>query len=110
MKKQDFFTRPGIVCITAVFCCALWGSAVPFIKTGYRLFSIDATDTASILVFAGLRFALAGILVLIAGSFFTETNSFADKDKLKGYSGFSFVSNSRTIFFVLYRFSAYQRG
>lgn len=83
MKKQDFFTRPGIVCITAVFCCALWGSAVPFIKTGYLLFSIDATDTASILVFAGLRFALAGILVLIAGSFLQKRILLPTKTSLK---------------------------
>ena len=47
---------------------ALWGSAAPFIKTGYALFDIASNDTASILVFAGLRFTLAGVLVIVAGS------------------------------------------
>lgn len=45
-------------------CCFLWGSATPAIKTGYRLFQIDSTDTSSILLFAGTRFFLAGILVI----------------------------------------------
>ncbi len=52
----------------ALFCCALWGSAFPCIKIGYRLFQVDGGDTASQILFAGCRFALAGVLVLIAGS------------------------------------------
>lgn len=67
--KVEFWKRRPIVVLTAIFCCALWGSAIPFIKTGYETFSIASSDTASILVFAGSRFALAGILVIIAGSF-----------------------------------------
>lgn len=52
----------------ALFCCALWGSAFPGIKLGYRLFAVAGDDTASQLVFAGCRFALAGVLVITAGS------------------------------------------
>lgn len=53
------------VWIGALICCALWGSAFPCIKIGYRLFGISAGDTASQILFAGLRFTLAGILVLL---------------------------------------------
>ncbi|MBE6758168.1 MAG: DMT family transporter [Ruminococcaceae bacterium] len=52
----------------ALVCCALWGSAFPCIKIGYRLFRVDGADTASQILFAGCRFTLAGILVLFAGS------------------------------------------
>ncbi len=52
--------------LTAVFCTLLWGSAAPFIKWGYDLFGI--TRTGDILVFAGIRFLLAGLLVILAGS------------------------------------------
>lgn len=38
------------------------------IKTGYRLLQVDTADTASQIVFAGVRFALAGILVLLFAS------------------------------------------
>lgn len=52
----------------ALVCCLLWGSAFPCIKTGYELFSIGPTDTASQILFAGVRFALAGVLTLAIGS------------------------------------------
>lgn len=48
----------------AGLCCFLWGSATPSIKIGYQLFSVDTTDTWSIILFAGIRFFLAGFLVL----------------------------------------------
>ncbi|MDO5142630.1 MAG: DMT family transporter [Eubacteriales bacterium] len=49
----------------ALLCTALWGSAAPCIKKGYELFQIPAGETFSQLLFAGWRFALAGVLVLI---------------------------------------------
>ena len=50
----------------ALFCCLLWGSAFPCIKIGYGLFAIDSADIASQMLFAGTRFTLSGVLVLIA--------------------------------------------
>jgi drug/metabolite transporter (DMT)-like permease len=44
--------------------CLLWGSAYPAIKTGYAMFSIDANDIPTKMVFAGYRFVLAGLLLL----------------------------------------------
>lgn len=41
------------------------GSESPVIKTGYKLMQVDSVDTASQIVFAGIRFTLTGILVLI---------------------------------------------
>lgn len=49
----------------AVLCTALWGSAAPCIKKGYELFAIGADAPFSQLYFAGWRFALAGLLVLL---------------------------------------------
>lgn len=66
--KSYFWTKSINVFLVALFCTALWGSAAPFIKSGYSLLGIYSNDTASILVFAGLRFTLAGIFVIIAGS------------------------------------------
>lgn len=48
----------------AILCNLLWGSAYPGIKIGYELFNI--TDSVpQKLFFAGLRFVLAGIMVLL---------------------------------------------
>ena len=65
MKKQDFLSRTWVVAVLAFICCLLWGSAITTIKTGYRLMEVDASDTASQIVFAGLRFTMAGILVVL---------------------------------------------
>lgn len=64
MNKKINLTDIRIVMLLAGVCCFLWGSATPAIKTGYRLFQIDPADTSSILLFAGARFFLAGILVI----------------------------------------------
>lgn len=63
--KQDFLKRTWVVAALAFICCLLWGSAITTIKTGYRLMAVEASDTASQIVFAGLRFTLAGILVVL---------------------------------------------
>ncbi len=65
MKKTNYLTKTWVVAVLAVICCILWGSAITTIKTGYRLMDIDPSDTAAIILFAGLRFALAGILVIV---------------------------------------------
>ena len=51
--------------LIALLCSALWGSAATFIKFGYAALGVDASDTASQLLFAGCRFTLAGILTLL---------------------------------------------
>lgn len=69
MKKDTHaFTKPAVVCALALVCCTLWGSAFPCIKIGYRLFSIPGEDTMSQMLFAGYRFTLAGIMVILIGS------------------------------------------
>lgn len=65
MKSRSFLTNRWCVCLLAVFCCLLWGSATPSIKTGYKLFQIASEDTMSQMLFAGVRFALAGVLTFL---------------------------------------------
>lgn len=67
-KQKNPLTRTWVVCAVAFVCCALWGSAFPCVKVGYEMFSIAADDVAGQIVFAGLRFAMAGILVIFIGS------------------------------------------
>ena len=67
-QKQNKLTQTGIVALLACVCCILWGSVIPVIKTGYHFLQVDSSDTASQIVFAGIRFTLAGILVLIFAS------------------------------------------
>lgn len=65
MDKTKFYTNRKNVILLAIICCALWGSAYPAIKVGYSLFNIGTNDIGSKLIFAGYRFTLAGIFVLL---------------------------------------------
>lgn len=67
MSKSKLSWTP-IVVLLAGFCCLLWGSAFPCIKIGYHLFQIESGETASQILFAGTRFALAGLMVIMAFS------------------------------------------
>ena len=66
----------------AMLCCFLWGSAFPGIKVGYDLWNIDSSDTISIIRFAGVRFFLAGILVIILGSIIQKKPLLPRKDEI----------------------------
>ena len=54
-----------IAYLTAIFCTLLWGTAFPFIKVGYSAFKIEESDIGSKLIFAGMRFMLAGLMVFL---------------------------------------------
>lgn len=66
--KERFMQKTVVVWFGALLCCALWGSAFPCIKIGYRLFEIPSEDVATQILFAGCRFTLAGVLALAIGS------------------------------------------
>lgn len=62
-NKENIFTNQAVAAFLALICCALWGSAFPCVKIGYKIFNIK--NTGSQILFAGYRFFLAGIMALI---------------------------------------------
>lgn len=66
--NENFFSRTVVVWVGALICCFLWGSAFPSIKVGYALFGIRSFQIPSQILFAGIRFFLAGILAVVIGS------------------------------------------
>ena len=61
-KDKNIFQNPIIITLLALLCCALWGSATPFIKTGYSLLEVEGVP--STILFAGMRFTLAGVITV----------------------------------------------
>ena len=57
--------RPYKLYILAILCTILWGSAIPLIKLGYAVFDIATDATADKLLFAGIRFLGAGLIILV---------------------------------------------
>ncbi len=71
MKK--FFSNKYICVLTAVLCTLLWGTAYPLIKLAYTDMNIVAVSDK--LLFAGLRFLIAGLMVFVV-CFFMRKNVF----------------------------------
>ena len=49
--------------ILAIFCAFGWSLAYPLIKIGYQEFQIGSADLGGKILFAGIRFLFAGVLV-----------------------------------------------
>ena len=72
--KASFLQNRIAACALALLCTLLWGTAFPFIKLGYKEFAVANGDTGTMLLFAGLRFTLAGLITL--GVFFARQRRF----------------------------------
>ena len=81
MEKNKFFTHPLVITLCALLCCALWGSATPFIKIGYQLI-MPHGGTPSTLVFAGIRFFGAGLLTVLIYSVARKKVLYPKKENL----------------------------
>ncbi len=82
IQKNTIYTNTFFVMAIALLCCALWGSATPFIKTGYEL-SLPVRDTASTILYAGIRFALAGMITVLIYSLARKKFLYPKKENLK---------------------------
>jgi len=68
MEKKAWITKPMAAALLAALCNLLWGSAIPFINLGYRLFAIENGAIPTQILFAGCRFFLAGLLTIAFAS------------------------------------------
>lgn len=64
LKKKSVFERPLWVVAFALTAAVSWGWAYPLIKLGFGEFGIAQDMTGSKVLFAGVRFALSGALIL----------------------------------------------
>ncbi len=64
--SNKIYKSTTITILLAILCNILWGSAYPGIKLGYAAFGIETVP--QILLFAGLRFTIAGIILILVSS------------------------------------------
>lgn len=77
--RKSIFERPVWVALLALTAATAWGWAYPLIKLGFEEFAITGSMTAEKMLFAGVRFAIAGMIVL--GIARTANISFALKER-----------------------------
>lgn len=62
---MNFLKSPKWRPFFAMLCASGWALAFPFIKLAYRELGIESADTGSKVLLAGIRFTIAGIMVLL---------------------------------------------
>lgn len=60
----SIFQHPVWVAVLAFMAAFIWGWAFPLVKLGFLEFGIEPDMTGSKILFAGMRFTLAGIVIL----------------------------------------------
>lgn len=69
MKAEKIFSKTGTVLSLAIISTLLWGSAFPCVKAGYRIFQVADGDIGSQMLFAGIRFFIAGLMTILVSLF-----------------------------------------
>lgn len=77
----------------------LWGSAIPLIKTTYKVMQVPSDDFGLKILIAGVRFFMAGILAIFYHQFFKTKESKFSKLNLKFVIILSLVQTTFQYFF-----------
>ena len=100
--SSKLFTLPHILILSAIICTLLWGSAFPGVKIGYKLFGITSGDIPSYILFAGIRFLIAGIITLVLCRFLKLDNDIKDISTLcSTYMNKDFILKGCVLAFLL---------
>jgi len=62
--EKKWVTKPWVILVVALVVAVLWGSAYPGVKIGFELWHIATEDFAAKILFAGIRFFLAGVMTI----------------------------------------------
>lgn len=79
---KKLLINPLSAVFIAVFCSILWGSAFPVLKISYIELQMAADDVIAKMVFAGIRFLIAGVLVLLCLFFIDRKQLLVTKRQL----------------------------
>ena len=87
-ERDSIFQRPAWVVCFALTAAIGWGWAFPLIKIGFSAFGIMTYMTGSKMLFAGIRFAVAGLIVLLVARSSRRSFSFKRRSELgRGITG-----------------------
>jgi len=96
---MTWFKDPKKVVVVALFCCILWGSAFPVLKISYDLLGLKANDFDAKILFAGIRFMIAGIALFIVSKYGLKLDMKLNKQEAKKLVLLGFVNTSLLYYF-----------
>ncbi len=65
MKNKSIFEKVKLLPLFGCIAALSWGFAVPLIKIGIKQFQITSDNTGGKIIFAGIRFTIAGLMILL---------------------------------------------
>ena len=98
----SIFQRPGWVVTFALTAAILWGWAYPLIKLGFESFHITTDQTGSKMLFAGIRFFVSGLIILVVAR--ASGRSFAVKTRGSVWYIFLFALLNTTLHYAFFYF------
>ncbi|WBX81988.1 DMT family transporter [Virgibacillus salarius] len=96
---DSMLKRKWVVVCIAIFCSILWGSAFPVLKVSYEELQMAKDDTIAKIVFAGMRFLLAGLILLVGLIFSSPKKLFVTKRQILFLVIFGILQTSLQYFF-----------
>ena len=96
---EKIFKNKKKAIILSLFAMLLWGSAIPLIKTTYKVMQVPSDDFGLKILIAGVRFFMAGILAIFYHQFFKTKESKFSKLNLKFVIILSLVQTTFQYFF-----------
>lgn len=100
--KRGIFQQPLWVATFALTAAVVWGWAYPLIKLGMAEFGITADMTGSKMLFAGIRFAISGIIILSLMR--SQGKSFAVKQSSNWWFIVTFAMLNTTLHYAFFYF------
>ena len=98
-RSMRFLTNKYWVIAIAVFCSILWGSAFPVLKFSYEELGMVEGDLSAKIVFAGMRFMMAALLLLVIMFFVDKSSLKLSWRQLPAIIGLGILSTSLQYFF-----------
>ncbi|KMY54438.1 multidrug transporter [Bacillus sp. FJAT-27231] len=98
-RNTRFLTNKYWVISIAVFCSILWGSAFPVLKFSYEELGMAEDDLSAKIVFAGMRFMMAALLLLVMMFFVDKRSLKLSWRQLPAIIGLGILSTSLQYFF-----------
>lgn len=96
---EKFFKNKKSAIVLSLFAMALWGSAIPLIKTTYRVMDVAPNDFGLKILIAGARFFMAGLLALFYYKITKSKTDGASRINLKFVLILSLIQTSLQYFF-----------
>ena len=98
---QNIFQKKWAIISIAIFCSLLWGSAFPILKISNAELQMPEDSPVAQMVFAGIRFLIAGLIILIFLFLTNRNHLFVKRRQIPVLILLGFLQTASNLLFLL---------